>query len=196
MGHLVSEEDLLKLTGRDVRGLRRVVFTNGCFDLLHPGHIRSLESGRSLGDVLVVGINSDDSVRELKGPGRPAVCQRERGEILAALAAVDFVVVFDESTPRKLISALLPDVLFKGADWDAGEIVGREEVEAAGGEVISLPLERGYSTTAILEKIRSAVSDSVVSATSVASSSTTLPSARESTTSDLPAPGIVGRARH
>ncbi len=184
MGHLVSEEDLLKLTGRDVRGLRRVVFTNGCFDLLHPGHIRSLESGRSLGDVLVVGINSDDSVRELKGPGRPTVvCQRaERGEILAALAAVDFVVIFEDSTPRKLISALLPDVLFKGADWDAGEIVGREEVEAAGGEVISLPLERGYSTTAILEKIRSAVSDSVVSATSVASSSAAPPSARESTT--------------
>jgi rfaE bifunctional protein nucleotidyltransferase chain/domain len=196
MGHLISAEDLIKVAGRDVRGTRRVVFTNGCFDLLHPGHVRSLESGRSLGDVLVVGINNDDSVRELKGPGRPTVCERERGEILAALAAVDFVVIFDESTPRKLISALLPDVLFKGADWDAGEIVGREEVEAAGGEVISIPLERGYSTTGILEKIRSAVSDGIVSYTSVTSSSTAPPSSRESTTSDLPAPGMVGRAPH
>jgi D-glycero-beta-D-manno-heptose 1-phosphate adenylyltransferase len=196
MGHLVSEEYLIKAAGRDVRGSSRVVFTNGCFDLLHPGHIRSLESGRSLGDVLVVGINSDNSVRELKGPGRPIVGERERGEILAALAAVDFVVIFDESTPRKLISVLLPDVLFKGTDWDAGEIVGREEVEAAGGKVISISLERGYSTTGILEKIRSAVPDGDVFNTSVASSCTARSSTRESTTSDLPAPDSLGRAPH
>ena len=152
MGQVVSQEELTALVGRAVRGSRRVVFTNGCFDLLHPGHIRSLEQARALGDVLVIGLNSDASVRQLKGEGRPLVPGQERAELLAALAAVDFVVIFEEATPRNVIAALLPDVLVKGADW-RGEIVGREEVEAAGGKVMSLPLEPGYSTTGILEEI-------------------------------------------
>jgi len=130
------------------------VFTNGCFDLLHPGHIQTLEAARSLGDVLVVGLNSDRSVRALKGADRPVVPESERAEILAALEAVDYVVIFDSETPRDLIAALLPDVLVKGADWGAGEIVGRAEVEGAGGRVVSIPLQPGYSTSEILEAIR------------------------------------------
>jgi len=132
----------------------RVVFTNGCFDLLHPGHIRTLEAARQLGDALVVGLNSDRGVRELKGPGRPILPERERAEILAALECVDAVVIFDEPTPREIIAALLPDVLVKGGDWAGDQIVGREEVEAAGGRVASIPVAPGYSTTAILQKIR------------------------------------------
>ena len=131
-----------------------MVFTNGCFDLLHPGHIQSLEQARALGDALVVGLNSDKSVRELKGPGRPVFPELERAEILAALECVDAVVIFDELTPRSVIAALLPDVLVKGGDWPGNQIVGREEVEAAGGRVVSIPVVPGYSTTAILEKIR------------------------------------------
>ena len=130
------------------------MFTNGCFDLLHPGHIQTLEAARSLGDVLVVGLNSDRSVRALKGADRPVVPESERAEILAALEAVDYVVIFDSETPRDLIAALLPDVLVKGADWGAGEIVGRAEVEGAGGRVVSIPLQPGYSTSEILEAIR------------------------------------------
>ncbi len=136
------------------RNGRRMVFTNGCFDLLHPGHIQSLEQARALGDALVVGLNSDKSVRELKGPGRPVFPELERAEILAALECVDAVVIFDELTPRSVIAALLPDVLVKGGDWPSNQIVGREEVEAAGGRVVSIPVVPGYSTTAILEKIR------------------------------------------
>jgi rfaE bifunctional protein nucleotidyltransferase chain/domain len=154
MGQVVSREELIALVGREARGSRRVVFTNGCFDLLHPGHIRSLEQARSLGDLLVIGMNSDASVRQLKGQGRPLIPEKERAELLAALAAVDFVTIFEETTPRELIARLLPDVLAKGSDWQ-GAIVGREEVEASGGKVVSIPLEPGYSTTAILEKIRS-----------------------------------------
>jgi len=153
MGRVVSKEELGDLLGRKVRGSRRVVFTNGCFDLLHPGHIRSLEQARSLGDVLVIGLNSDSSVRQLKGASRPVVPEEERAELLAALEAVDWVVIFPEATPRALIAHLLPDVLAKGADWH-GAIVGREEVEAAGGEVVSIPLQPGYSSTAILQLIR------------------------------------------
>jgi D-beta-D-heptose 7-phosphate kinase/D-beta-D-heptose 1-phosphate adenosyltransferase len=136
------------------RNGRRVVFTNGCFDLLHPGHIETLEKARSLGDALVVGVNSDRGVRAMKGAGRPIMPERERAEILAALECVDGVVIFDEPTPREVIAALLPDVLVKGGDWASDQIVGREEVEAAGGKVISIPVVAGYSTTAILEKIR------------------------------------------
>jgi len=153
MGCIVSQEELLQRVGRESRGSRRIVFTNGCFDLLHPGHIRLLEEARSLGDALVVGLNSDASVRRVKGATRPLTPEMERAEILAALASVDFVVIFDESTPRQIISRLLPDVLAKGADWSANEIVGREEVEQAGGRVISIPLQPGYSTTGILQKI-------------------------------------------
>jgi|SRR5215471_6168930 len=132
---------------------KQVVFTNGCFDLLHPGHIRYLQAARRLGDVLIVGINSDRSVRQIKGEGRPIMDQRERAEVLSALEAVDHVTVFDEDTPRELIQALSPDVLVKGGDWPLSQIVGREEVEAAGGRVISLPYVEGSSTTEIIQRI-------------------------------------------
>jgi rfaE bifunctional protein nucleotidyltransferase chain/domain len=132
---------------------RRVVFTNGCFDLLHPGHIRLLEQARALGDLLVVGVNSDRSVRGLKGEGRPLLPQAERAELLAALAAVDAVTIFDEPTPRELIAALLPDVLVKGGDWRPDEIVGRAEVEGAGGKVVTIPYIEGYSTRALIARI-------------------------------------------
>jgi D-glycero-beta-D-manno-heptose 1-phosphate adenylyltransferase len=131
---------------------KRVVFTNGCYDLLHPGHVRLLEQARSLGDVLILALNSDDSVRRLKGPSRPLLSEQERAEVAAGLAAVDAITLFDEDTPRELIAAVLPDVLVKGADW-AHWIAGREEVEAAGGQVMALALEPGYSTTGIVEEI-------------------------------------------
>lgn len=150
---LTLEEAILRF-GHEKRNGRRVVFTNGCFDLLHPGHIRSLEHARELGDVLIVGLNSDASVRRLKGQGRPAIPERERAEILAALETVDAVVIFDEPTPHEVIARLLPDVLVKGGDWPGDQIVGREEVEAAGGRVVSVPVVPGYSTTEILRKIR------------------------------------------
>lgn len=153
MGRIISQQELLASLSRECRGSRRIVLTNGCFDLLHPGHIHSLEQARSLGDVLVVALNSDRSVRLTKGDSRPVISESERAEVLCALAAVDYVVIFEEATPRELIAHLLPEVLVKGADW-AGEIVGRAEVEAAGGSVVSVPLEPGYSTTKIIEKIR------------------------------------------
>ena len=153
---ILSRDEAVLQFGRANRGGRRVVFTNGCFDLLHPGHIQSLEQARSLGDALVVGINSDESVRKLKGAGRPVLPELERAEILAALECVDAVVIFPELTPREIITALLPDVLVKGGDWPGNQIVGREEVEAAGGQVVSVPVVSGYSTTAILEKMRAA----------------------------------------
>lgn len=130
----------------------RVVFTNGCYDLLHPGHIRLLEQARTLGDVLVLALNTDASVRRYKGPNRPLLSQQERVEIASALEAVDAVTLFDEDTPRELIAELLPDVLIKGADW-AHFIAGREEVEGSGGVVQALALEPGYSTTGIVESI-------------------------------------------
>ena len=133
---------------------RRVVFTNGCFDLLHPGHIRGLEQAHRMGEVLIVGLNSDTSVRQLKGPTRPVIPEAERAEILSALESVDAVVIFDELTPREVICRLLPDVLVKGGDWPGDQIAGREEVEAAGGRVVSIPFVPGYSTSAILQKIR------------------------------------------
>ena len=150
---LTLEEAILRF-GREKRNGRRVVFTNGCFDLLHPGHIRSLELARALGDMLIVGLNSDASVRQLKGKGRPVITERERAEILAALECVDAVVIFDDRTPREMITGLLPDVLVKGGDSPGDQIVGREEVEAAGGRVVSVPVVPGYSTSAILERIR------------------------------------------
>ena len=140
--------------GRDKRNTGKVVFTNGCFDLLHPGHIRSLEYARGLGDALIVAINSDASVRQLKGPGRPVIPERERAEILAALECVDAVLIFDDLTPQRVIAALLPDILVKGGDWPGDQIIGREEVETAGGRVVSVPVVPGYSTTEILKKIR------------------------------------------
>ena len=151
---ILSLEQAVQRFGRPHRGTQRVVFTNGCFDLLHPGHIQTLESSRALGDALIVGLNSDASVRELKGPGRPLVPEQERAELLAALECVDAVVIFNEPTPREIIAALLPDILVKGGDWPDDQIVGRAEVEAAGGRVVSIPVVPAYSTTAILEKIR------------------------------------------
>lgn len=140
--------------GREKRNGRQVVFTNGCFDLLHPGHVQSLEQARALGDVLIVGLNSDASVRQLKGAGRPVLPERERAEILAAMECVDGVVIFEELTPRETIAGLLPDILVKGGDWPGDQIVGREEVEAVGGRVVSVPVVPAYSTTEILRKIR------------------------------------------
>jgi len=133
---------------------KRVVFTNGCFDLLHPGHVRLLEQARALGDALVVGLNNDASVRRLKGDSRPLVPEAGRAEVLAALACVDAVTIFEEDTPRELIAALLPDVLVKGGDWMPDKIVGRQEVEAAGGKVVVVPYIEGYSTSALIEKLR------------------------------------------
>jgi D-beta-D-heptose 7-phosphate kinase/D-beta-D-heptose 1-phosphate adenosyltransferase len=133
---------------------KSVVFTNGVFDLLHPGHVRYLQHARSLGDALIVGVNSDRSVRANKGAGRPITPEDERVEILEALACVDAVVVFDDDTPHQLIAAIQPDVLVKGADWAADAIVGRDIVEARGGRVVRVPVEQGYSTTAILARVR------------------------------------------
>ena len=134
---------------------RRVVFTNGVFDILHPGHLRYLQQARALGDVLIVGVNSDASVRRNKGPERPINNERERREILEALDCVDAVVIFDEDTPADIIGAVQPDVLVKGADWAENAIVGRDTVEGRGGRVIRVPLEAGFSTSAIVERIRS-----------------------------------------
>jgi D-beta-D-heptose 7-phosphate kinase/D-beta-D-heptose 1-phosphate adenosyltransferase len=135
-------------------GGRRVVLTNGCFDLIHPGHLALLEAARAHGDVLVVAINSDRSVRRLKGEGRPLVPEAERAETLLALEPVDRVVVYDEPTPLEVVKALVPDVLVKGADWAEDAIVGREEVEASGGQVVRVGMVPGRSTTALLERIR------------------------------------------
>jgi rfaE bifunctional protein nucleotidyltransferase chain/domain len=132
----------------------RVAFTNGCFDLLHPGHVRYLAAARALGDALVVGLNGDASVRRLKGAGRPILSVTERAEVLAALAAVDHLIVFDDDTPRALIVALAPDVLVKGADWALQDIVGHEEVRAAGGRVERIDVVPGVSTSELLRRIR------------------------------------------
>lgn len=150
MASLYTRAELLELRVRWQAEGKSVVFTNGCFDLLHPGHIRLLEQARSLGDVLILGLNSDASVRRMKGPSRPILCEQERADMAGELESVDAVVLFDEETPRELIAALLPDVLVKGADW-SHFIAGREEVEAAGGLVVALELQPGYSTTNIVE---------------------------------------------
>jgi rfaE bifunctional protein nucleotidyltransferase chain/domain len=141
---LVQQRAIWKRQGKTV------VFTNGCYDLLHPGHIRLLEQARSLGDILILALNSDASVRRMKGPSRPMICETERAAMALALAAVDAVTLFDEDTPRELIAEVLPDVLVKGADW-SHFIAGREEVEAAGGRVLTVALEPCYSTTNIVE---------------------------------------------
>lgn len=154
---VLTIDELIVRFDRRKRNGKRVVFTNGCFDLLHPGHIYNLEAARALGDYLIVGINSDETVRILKGPDRPVMPQAERAEILASLECVDAVVIFDELSPQKVIGALLPDILVKGNDWPGNQIVGREAVEAAGGKVVLLDNVPGYSTTEILEKIRGGV---------------------------------------
>src|SRR5579864_9430727 len=154
MGKIISQVELMQVTAREKRAGRRVVFTNGCFDLLHPGHVRCLAEARALGDVLVVAVNSDRSIRGNKGPERPLVSEQDRAEVLAALASVDYVTIFDEPTPRELIARVLPSILVKGADWGLDQVAGREEVEAAGGRVLSIPLAPGYSTTNIVQRIR------------------------------------------
>src|SRR6266849_3846597 len=144
---IVKERERLRAAGQ------KLVFTNGVFDILHVGHVRYLEQARALGDALVVAINSDRTVRELKGAGRPLINQDERAEILGAMRAVTYVTIFDDVSPRALIAELLPDVLVKGGDYALDEIHGREEVEAAGGRVVSLPFIAGASTTNILDRM-------------------------------------------
>ncbi|HKG77815.1 MAG TPA: D-glycero-beta-D-manno-heptose 1-phosphate adenylyltransferase [Pyrinomonadaceae bacterium] len=151
---IVTPEKMLGERQRLRSAGARLVFTNGVFDLLHVGHVRYLAQARALGDALIVAINSDRTVRELKGPDRPIFDQAERAEILAALRYVDYVSVFDDVSPRSLIATLLPDVLVKGGDYDLHQIHGREEVEAAGGKVISLPFVQGASSTTIIERMK------------------------------------------
>ena len=152
MGIFYSRDDLVRARSAWKAAGKKVVFTNGCYDLLHPGHIRLLERARTLGDILILALNSDASVQRLKGPSRPLIPEGERIEVSLGVEGVDAVTLFDEDTPRELISVVLPDVLVKGADW-AHWIAGREEVEAAGGVVMPLSLEPGYSTTGIVETI-------------------------------------------
>ncbi len=152
-GRILSRDELLKTAVKLKAEGKTLVFTNGCFDLLHPGHIHYLEKARALGDALIVGLNSDWSVKQLKGPTRPIFPEVERAEILAALESVDYVTVFDEATPQELIASLAPHVLVKGSDWDANEIVGRKEVEAAGGRVVSIEHHTGHSTSDLVETI-------------------------------------------
>jgi D-beta-D-heptose 7-phosphate kinase/D-beta-D-heptose 1-phosphate adenosyltransferase len=147
------ERALELLAGARASG-KTVVFTNGVFDILHPGHVRYLQEAKRLGDLLIVGVNSDRSVRANKGPDRPVTPAEERAEILAALAPVDAAVIFDEDTPHAIITALQPDVLVKGADWEEDAIVGRDVVEGRGGRVVRVKIEPGYSTSVIVEKIR------------------------------------------
>ncbi len=135
------------------QGNKKIVFTNGCFDILHPGHTRYLEQARALGDYLIVGLNSDSSVRKIKGPERPILPQEARAEVLAALQFVDAVVIFDEPDPYRVIKTLVPDVLVKGGDWAEDEIIGSDIVKSAGGKVVRIPYVEGFSTTAILNRI-------------------------------------------
>ena len=152
MADFFIRAELVRARDQWRRAGKTVVFTNGCYDILHPGHIRLLEKARSLGDILILALNTDASVARLKGPTRPLIPQDERARMALALEAVDAVTFFDEDTPRELIAEVLPDILIKGADW-AHFIAGREEVEAAGGQVMALALEPGYSTTNIVEEL-------------------------------------------
>ena len=154
MAKLYTREALVAARAEWKRGGKKVIFTNGCYDILHPGHIRLLEMARSLGDILILALNSDASIQRLKGPTRPILPERERVATVLRIEAVDAITIFDEDTPRELVAAVLPDILVKGADW-AHFIAGREEVEAAGGEVLALPLEPGYSTTNLLDSVLS-----------------------------------------
>jgi D-beta-D-heptose 7-phosphate kinase/D-beta-D-heptose 1-phosphate adenosyltransferase len=155
MEKIKTLEEMVEIRQQLRREGKKLVFTNGCFDILHAGHARYLNQARALGDVLVLGLNSDISVRTLKGENRPIVPEIERAEVLAALACVDYIFLFDDLTPQRVIDAIVPDILVKGADWGISEIVGRETVEKAGGEVRSLPLVEGTSTTNIIQKILS-----------------------------------------
>ena len=151
---IVSWPALRRIVRQAGRRGRRAIFTNGCFDLLHAGHVQLLERAKAHGDLLIVGLNSDRSVRALKGAGRPLTPQRDRARVLAGLASVDFITVFNEDTPGRLIAYLKPHVLVKGADWGAGAIVGRETIERAGGRVVRIPLVAGRSTTSLIARIQ------------------------------------------
>ncbi len=151
---ILSLNELKKTLGRFKRAGRRIVFTNGCFDILHYGHVRLLEDAKRLGDILVVGLNSDSSIRRIKGKARPVRSDKERSRLLAGLEAVDYVTVFSESTPEKIIKILEPDVLVKGGDWHKGNIVGAGFVDSKGGKVVTIPFVKGYSTTALIKKIK------------------------------------------
>lgn len=151
---ILTPDEAADLAERERRAGRRVVFTNGVFDLLHPGHIRYLRAARAEGDILIVGVNSDRSVRAIKGPSRPITPEAERAEILSALTSVDAVTIFDEDTPAEIIRRVQPDVLVKGADWGENAIVGRDTVEARGGRVVRMPIEEGWSTSELLKKVK------------------------------------------
>lgn len=153
MGIIISSKELSQVcTALRTQG-QRIVFTNGCFDLLHPGHIRYLQEARKLGDKLIVALNSDRSVRELKGDSRPILREQERAEVVAALGCVDYVIIFDDVSPRAVINQVKPDILVKGGDWSVDQIIGRAEVEAAGGRVLNLPYVEGCSTSEIISRI-------------------------------------------
>jgi rfaE bifunctional protein nucleotidyltransferase chain/domain len=151
---VVDRPTAVARVGEARRAGKRIVFTNGCFDLMHVGHVRYLAAARDAGDLLVVAINDDASVQRLKGPERPLVPEAARAEVLAALAAVDLVTTFGEDTPAEIVAALLPDVLVKGADWAPDQVVGRDVVEANGGRVLLVPVVEGFSTTALAERLR------------------------------------------
>jgi D-glycero-beta-D-manno-heptose 1-phosphate adenylyltransferase len=153
-GKLKTLDELVAIRHDLAREGKQVVFTNGCFDLLHRGHVRYLDQAKRLGDVLIVAMNSDSSVRTLKGPDRPVMSHEERAELLAALAAVDYVLIFEELDPDKVIRALEPDVVVKGGDWPVDQIIGREVVESRGGRVCTLPYVEGASSSELLRRIR------------------------------------------
>ena len=151
---ILNPDQAADFAERERRAGRRVVFTNGVFDLLHPGHIRYLRAARAEGDLLIIGVNSDRSVRAIKGPSRPITPEAERAEILSALTSVDAVTIFDEDTPAEIIRRVQPDVLVKGADWGENAIVGRDTVESRGGRVVRMPIEEGWSTSELLKKMK------------------------------------------
>ncbi|MBU4561409.1 D-glycero-beta-D-manno-heptose 1-phosphate adenylyltransferase [bacterium] len=156
MSKLKRLDELIKVVEGLKKKGRKIVFTNGCFDLLHLGHIRYLREAKRLGDILIVGLNSDNSVRSLKGRERPLVKEKDRTEILSALEVVDYIVIFDELTPKNLIDSITPHILVKGGDWKREDVVGRDTVEAHGGEVVIIPEVKGYSTSALIKKIQKA----------------------------------------
>ena len=155
MSKLKRLDELIKIVEGLKKKEKKIIFTNGCFDILHLGHIRYLREAKRLGDILIIGLNSDHSVRSLKGPNRPLVKEKSRAEILSALEMVDYIVIFNELTPKNLIDKILPHILVKGGDWKKEEVVGRDTVEAQGGEVVIIPEVKGYSTSALINKIRS-----------------------------------------
>lgn len=156
--HIKSLDELLPAIASHRQDGKKIVFTNGCYDLLHVGHVRCFQQAKKLGDILVVALNSDRSVRALKGEPRPIVPEGERAEVLAALACIDYVIIFDQDNPRDIIEQIRPDILVKGGDWSVDTIVGRDIVESYGGKVLSLPLTAGVSTTAIVDDIASHIS--------------------------------------